>query len=143
MNYIINEKTLFLEEQKNELIIEELDNKYVDNVTNIKKVLENSCIYYGSTLKGRIKGSKNYIKSYYKIPIIISEKYHLIFFYLKDNDNKVYWFNFKLIKDYQQINKMIKIEFINGYHKLINTSYTVFNNQILKCSRLLVIYTSR
>ena len=143
MNYIINQSTLFLEFKNNELVIEELDRSYTDSINNIKKILEKSCIYYGSTLKGRIAGSKNYIKGRYKMPIIISEKYKLIFFYIKDNDNNIFWFNFALIKDYQHINKDVKIEFANGKFKMINISYTIFNNQMLKSSRLLVIYTSR
>ena len=46
----------------------------------LKTILNESCIKYGSSLNGRIKGSKYALNSKYKLPIIISEKEKLVFF---------------------------------------------------------------
>ena len=48
---------------------------------NIKSILNESCISYGSSLNGRIKGSKWALKSKYKLPIVVSEKEKLVFFF--------------------------------------------------------------
>ncbi len=142
MNYIINKNTNFLFFDGNNTLINEVNNQLCFKTNVINDILNNSCIYYGSTLKGRIISCKKLINSYYKIPVIISEKNNLLFFYINDN-NLIYWFNFLNIKDYYKKDKKLIVEFINDFKLVLNVSYSVFHNQILKCSRLLIVYSSR
>lgn len=142
--YIITKDTLYIYYDGFNTIIKELDKvlKFYGNVE--KEILNKSCIYYGSSLNGRIKGSKSLINSKYKLPIIISEKNNIIFFPIKGlNKNELYWFNFNLIKDYKKENNLIKILFSNEEIKNLNLSFTIFNNQIYKCSRLWLNYLTR
>ena len=107
----------------------------------IKKILNESCINYGSSLNGRIKGSKYALKSKYKLPIIISEKEKLVFFPVKEMGREI-WVNFDMIKEVKRKNNGVVVCFKNGLSQEINVSYTVFNNQVLKASRLWIIFLS-
>lgn len=80
----INNNTLFMEFNGENTIVHEEDNqlKFVGNLLN--SILNFSCIYYGSSLKGRIMGSKNILGGCYKLPIMISEKNNIIFFPIKE-----------------------------------------------------------
>ena len=105
----------------------------------LKTILNESCIKYGSSLNGRIKGSKYALNSKYKLPIIISEKEKLVFFPVKEMGREI-WFNFDMIKEVKRKNSGVDVIFKNGFNKEINVSYTVFNNQVLKASRLWIIF---
>lgn len=76
----INNNTLFMEFNGENTIVHEEDNqlKFVGNLLN--SILNFSCIYYGSSLKGRIMGSKNILGGCYKLPIMISEKNNINLF---------------------------------------------------------------
>ena len=108
---------------------------------NIKSILNESCISYGSSLNGRIKGSKWALKSKYKLPIVVSEKEKLVFFPVKEMGKEI-WVNFEMINDVKRYKDSVKVEFKNGLKVDINVSYTVFNNQVLKASRLWIIFLS-
>lgn len=142
--YIIKKDTLFIHSDGFNTNIKEL-NKNIEFYGNIdKKILNDSCIYYGSSLQGRIKGSKSLLNGKYKLPIIISEKNKIIFFPIKDSfKNEVYWFNFDLIKDYKRENNLVRIIFSNDESLKLSASFTIFNNQIYKCSRLWLNYLTR
>lgn len=122
-------------------VVKELDIDYVFTGNVIKNILDTSCMYYGSSLNGRLKGSQSIFKSTYKLPIIISEKNNIIFFPLKDGNT--YWINFNNIKSFRKKDKGIIVTFKNGYIKYFKISFTVFNNNMLKCSRLWLVYLSR
>ena len=142
MNYIIKNDTLYLKVNNESIYVMEINNEMILN-ENIIKVLNNSCIYYGSSLKGRILGAKSLIKSKYKLPLIISEKNNLFFINIKDKNGYEYWLNFQYIKDYIYVDNLLKIFFEYDKSLLINCSWTIFNNQMLKCSRLYVVYSMR
>ena len=142
MKYIINNNTVYLKVKNEDVYVKEINNE-ITLRENILKLLNNSCIYYGSSLKGRILGAKSLIKSKYKLPLIISEKNNLYFINIKDKNGYEYWFNFQYIKDYKYVDNLLKIFFIFDNFISINCSWTVFNNQMLKCSRLYVVYSMR
>lgn len=142
MNYIIKNDTLYLRVNNESIYVKEINNEMILN-ENIIKVLNNSCIYYGSSLKGRILGAKSLIKSKYKLPLIISEKNNLFFINIKDKNGYEYWLNFQYIKDYIYVDNLLKIFFVSDNSLFINCSWTIFNNQMLKCSRLYVVYSMR
>ena len=115
------------------------DGKIIINGNFIRSLLNKSCIFYGSSLNGRLKGSKDLLKCRYKLPIIISESNRLIFFPV----NKYFWINFNMIESFEKKENHTIITFKNGYKRSIFVSYRVVNNQMLKCSRLWLEYLER
>lgn len=140
--YIINNDTLFLKYDGIDSIISKSNEVLTFHGNVIKKVLEDSCIYYGSSFKGRVKGSQSLLESRYKLPVVISEKNNIIFFPINGKE-KNYWFNFNAIKNYKRKNNSVLIEFNIGEFLEVDVSYAIFNNQMLKCSRLWMVYLSR
>lgn len=143
--FIINQNTLYLEYQEEMLVIHELST--IINIENksMKSIIDQSCIYYGSSFAGRLKSSKDYLKENYKLPIIINESHLLIAFPLNSlRTQKSIWLIYNNIDKYYQISKSkVLVEFIGGKVETFPVSYYIFHNQVLKCSRLIVIYQSR
>ena len=63
MNYEINNETLAIipiDENKTKIL--EVNNEYIIEKSPYK-IMENSCSYFGSSLQGRLAGSKNMLGS--------------------------------------------------------------------------------
>ena len=56
---------------------------------------------------------------------------------------EVIWINFNMINNLEKVDNLIVINFKNGLKLDLNISYTIINNQLLKCSRLWWVYLSR
>lgn len=142
--YIINNQTLFLYFNGENTIVLEDNQELLFRGNVLKRILNDSCIYYGSSYLGRLKGSKSLLTGKYKLPIIISEKNNIIFFPIKENKyQNIIWFNFNMIQNYNKISNYIEVDFKNKITKEFMASYTIFNNQMFKCSRLWLIYLTR
>ncbi len=142
--YIINSKTLYLYFDGNTTLIKEENSELEFKGNIVLNILDNSCNFYGSSLKGRIEGAKTLLDHRYKLPVIISEKKEIVFFPMPGiKKNEIMWFNFSLIKDYKKKDDYIEVYFKNEIKERFLGSFTVFNNQILKCSRLWLVYLSR
>lgn len=135
----INGKTLIIYYDNFNTVMINTDGKIIINGNFIRSLLNKSCIFYGSSLNGRLKGSKDLLKCRYKLPIIISESNRLIFFPV----NKYFWINFNMIESFEKKENHTIITFKNGYKRSIFVSYRVVNNQMLKCSRLWLEYLER
>lgn len=135
----INGKTLIIYYDNFNTIMINTDGKIIINGNFIRSILNKSCIFYGSSLNGRLKGSKDLLKCRYKLPIIISESNRLIFFPV----NNYFWINFNMIESFEKKENHTIITFKNGYKRSIFVSYRVVNNQMLKCSRLWLEYLER
>ena len=135
----ISGKTLIIYYDNFNTIMINTDGKIIINGNFIRSILNKSCIFYGSSLNGRLKGSKDLLKCRYKLPIIISESNRLIFFPV----NKYFWINFNMIESFEKKENHTIIIFKNGYKRSIFVSYRVVNNQMLKCSRLWLEYLER
>lgn len=135
----INGKTLIIYYDNFNTVMINTDGKIIINGNFIRSILNKSCIFYGSSLNGRLKGSKDLLKCRYKLPIIISESNRLIFFPV----NKYFWINFNMIESFEKKENHTIITFKNGYKRSIFVSYRVVNNQMLKCSRLWLEYLER
>lgn len=135
----ISGKTLIIYYNNFNTVMINTDGKIIINGNFIRSILNKSCIFYGSSLNGRLKGSKDLLKCRYKLPIIISESNRLIFFPV----NKYFWINFNMIESFEKKENHTIITFKNGYKKSIFVSYRVVNNQMLKCSRLWLEYLER
>ena len=132
-------KTLIIYYNNFNTVMINTDGKIIINGNFIRSILNKSCIFYGSSLNGRLKGSKDLLKCRYKLPIIISESNRLIFFPV----NKYFWINFNMIESFEKKENHTIITFKNGYKRSIFVSDRVVNNQMLKCSRLWLEYLER
>ena len=132
---IISEESITRLVFKNkELITNELS-------TNVIKKL---CLFYGSSLMGRINGTKEMIGISYKCPIIISETKEIIAFPTISYKNKdCNWFFLKHIEKYYYKNNNVEIIFKNGKKIVIKTSFGVIDKQILRSSRLQGVLNAR
>ena len=110
----------------------------------INKVIEYSCSYYGSSFKGRLEGSKCALGSKYKLPIIIEETREIIFFPTSSYESQnCSWISLKNISDYKNEENKVKVIFNNGLSLKLNMSYSSFENQVLRATKLLLILKSR
>lgn len=146
MNYSVNDDTLaIIPNGKNKSNILE-SQKYFENNNPTKKVIEDSCEYFGVSYNSRVRGSMNIINSRYKTPIIIKDSSRMIFFPVSSpiRTNSL-WVSFNNIKDYypKRNKKKTIIIFKNGYKLEINVSFYSFNQQYLKASKLNSILSIR
>ena len=125
LNYEINDETLAIIPEKKGTRILEINNEY-KVIDNPYTIMENSCKYFGSSLEGRINGSKDILGSIYKVPIVVEETQSLIFF-----------------KNIEKYGKHSLIRFINGRSIIINCPYFTMKNQIFRCNMLDSISSNR
>lgn len=107
-------------------------------------IMENSCTYFGSTLEGRLKGSKNILGSVYKAPIMVEESRDIIFFptmspSLPENS----WISLNNIINYKQGKKNTVIYFKNNKKLEIDVPFLSIENQVLRSTRLESVYRKR
>jgi len=135
--YEINEETLAIvpiDEGYSQIY--EMSNTF-QVACNATKIIEESCLYFGSTLEGRRKGTESMIGIRYKAPIIIEEEKEIIFFPTKSSRYHLpIWIGLKNIKSYYRDNNEIVLEFKNDQKIFLNISYGSLDNQILRASRL-------
>lgn len=139
--YIINENTLALLTIDNKVkIVEKYIDFYIEGSLN--NIINDSCIYYGSTFLGRMHSAKSLLGISTKLPIIISEKKELIFFPTNSYKNtNCVWINYIEVDKYYSINsKELIITFLNKKKLVISVSNNIFTKQLFKASRLDTIF---
>lgn len=141
--YEINQKTMALISNENGTQVFEEDN-YFTISKKANKIMEESCEYFGSSLSGRQKGTENLIGVSYKAPVIVEESQEIIFFPTTSprNDSCSWISHDKVEKYYEEDQKLILI-FKNGQKAVLDLSYGVFDNQILRSTRLESVLRSR
>lgn len=134
--YEINDKTIALYSLTNKTRVYEEDRSFVVDAL-ASEIMEDSCTYFGSSLEGRKKGTHNLIGVSYKAPIIVEESNDMIFFPTTSPKVKsCSWLRFNKIKRYYYKNNHLVVEFKNGDKILLNISYDMINNQVLRATRL-------
>lgn len=139
INYIITGHTMAIipsDSKKTEVL--EVRKHFIFDC-NPNKIVIQSCLFYGSSYEGRLKGTESLTGYNYKAPIIINSKGPLVFFPTSSPRLKnVMWFNLNSIKKYfpsEDKNKTI-LQFINNKILEIDVSYNIINNQILRATNL-------
>lgn len=136
-NYEINEDTLAIVNDNNGMAkVYENDKEFYVNCS-VKKIMEQSCEYFGSSFEGRKKATEKLIGVSYKPPIIVEESNEIIFFptsSLRDVNNC--WISLGHIKDYKQKNNTLQVNFKNGKSIKVFVSYVNIDRQILRATRL-------
>lgn len=137
MEYIINESTMAIIScgLKDTQIIEE--NREFHLACSWKKILNDSCLHYGSSFQGRLDGSKYLLDKGYKIPIVISEAKNIIFLPLmSQDDNNCVWISFKNVVKYSGNQEETIVYFNNDNGIRVPISNYIFDSQFLKASKL-------
>ena len=135
--YEINNKTLALISLNNNKtkVIEE-NEIYIIN-QSVKKIINHSCKYFGSSYLGRFEGTKEIIGITYKSPILIEETNYIIFFPTCSIRNKnCNWISLNKIKDYKKYNHNSKVIFKNNIEIILDMSIGSLENQILRSTLL-------
>lgn len=133
-NYIINNKTIAVLKKNNKTILYDVDNIRIIN-KNIKKVLDENCSFYGSSMVGRKKSAKTLLNVHYKVPIIIKEDVIL----LQVNnirDKECLFLVLSKIVDYKFESQKLKILCINNQIFWLNISKNSFEKMLINSIKL-------
>lgn len=135
-NYIINNNTIAILKENKKTIIYNVDNIKVIN-KNIKKVLEDNCNFYGSSLNGRKKSAKIILNIKYKVPISISNDNNYILLQIDSLRNKKCLFiMLNKIIDYKIIDNILTIICLNNNNFKINISKYSFEKMFINGIKL-------
>lgn len=137
MEYEINEDTLYILPTGNEscMIVEKSDEYNISS--SAYDVMDHSCTYFGSSINGRLLGSKSVLGSIYKVPIVVEESMNIIFFPTKSVTSlKNIWISVNNIVSYEKVGKKTKILFSNNKEFIADIPYYSFRNQVVRCTML-------
>ncbi len=142
--YEINKNTCaIIATENNKAKVIETENTIVLE-TKTLDIMKRSCEYYGSTLEGRVKGSKSQLGMRYKLPVIVEESKEIIFFPTTSLSQKdCSWINLKAIKSYEKKEFGVSVTFEGNYEQIIPISYDSFENQVFRATKLLLILQHR
>lgn len=135
--YEVNDETLaILPLNDDKVKVYELEDSF-ELQTTTTQIMEDSCRYFGSSLDGRRKGTESLIGVSYKAPVIVEESKELIFFPMSSTRKKdTPWIGLKHLKNYYKSSEGIVLEFENDIKIVLNVSYGIMDNQILRATRL-------
>lgn len=135
--YEINKSTLALIPIDNNQtqVIEKLSTFIINR--SARKIINENCRMYGSSYQGRYDGSTELLGTKYKNPIIISEINGIIFFpTLSARDARCCWICSNSIENYEKRGLKTLIKFKKASDVLIDCSYYIIDNQVLKSALL-------
>ncbi len=135
--YLINDETCALvpvNEYKTRIY--ELTRKF-EVSQNIKTIVNDSCLKFGSSYSGRAAATKYAIGYTHKVPICVNESTLNIFFPTKSPRlEDCAWISYKNIYIYGRNSKNSFITFRNNETIQVDVSYAVIQNQLFRSSRL-------
>ena len=109
-----------------------LDSEFIIDIDS-KKIIDNSCKYFGSCLNDRVNVTKRLINIKSKSPIIVEESRDIIFFPLKSIRDKCnIWISFNNLEKYVKSDDKTVFIFKNGKEVIINFSYYIIDNQVTR-----------
>ena len=133
MMYEIDLSTVMLiglDECKTKIIT--LDNEFIIDIDS-KRIVDNSCKYFGSSLTDRVNMTKRLINIKSKSPIIIEESRDIIFFPLKSIRDKCnIWISFNNLERYVKSDDKTIFYFKNKKEVIIDFSYYIIDNQVTR-----------
>lgn len=109
-----------------------LDNDFVIKESS-KKIIDNSCRYFGSSLTDRINATNRLVNMASKTPILIEETRNIIFFPLKSTREKNnIWISFNHLDKYIKDGHNTIFKFKNGKEIILRFSYYIVDNQVTR-----------
>ena len=119
-----------LDDDKTKVIT--LDNEFIIDIDS-KKIIDNSCKYFGSSLTDRVNMTKRLINIKSKSPIVIEESRNIIFFPLKSIREKCnIWISFNNLEKYVKSDYKTIFYFKNNREVIIDFSYYIIDNQVTR-----------
>ena len=105
-SYEINKETLIIfPQEKDKSFIKEEDDELIINLSPVK-IINESCLYFGSSYSGRLESTKKLFGYSKKAPIIIEESKNIIFFPLESPRlSTCIWISLGNIKEYYKFMK--------------------------------------
>ena len=138
MEYEINKGTLAIMPNENEssLVYEDEDRFLIEQ--SPFQIMEESCMYFGSTYEGRKESARSILGAEYKVPVIVEDTDNLIVFpTTSPKSDDCIWISLKRIKNFERIdNSNTKVIFDNNKEIIVPVSYRTLENQISRASRL-------
>ena len=108
------------------------DNEYVVNCSSTD-IVDNSCKFFGSSLRDRNNMTKRLVNISVKSPIIVEESRNILFFPLKSvREKNNIWISFNNIDKYIKEDNKTIIYFKCGKSIILDFSYYVLDNQITR-----------
>lgn len=108
------------------------DNEFIIK-ESCKKIIDNSCKYFGSSLVDRVKATNRLVKMASKTPIVVEESRNIIFFPLKSTREKNnIWISFNNLDTYTKDNNKTIFTFKCGKQISLNFSYYIIDNQVTR-----------
>ena len=131
--YEIDLSTLMLigiDENKTKIIT--FDNEFIVDLST-KKIIDNSCKFFGSNLSDRVKMTSRLINISSKTPIIIEETRNIIFFPLKSvREKNNIWISYNNLLKYVKKDENTVFYFKNNKMVNISFSYYIIDNQVTR-----------
>jgi competence protein ComK len=138
MKYEISKGTLAIVPNDDEKsVVYEDGERYLINQTPFN-IMEESCLYFGSSYEGRKNGAKNILGAEYKVPIVVEDSENLIIFPTTSPQSKdCVWVSLKRVKNIKKIDSNnTKIIFDNDIEIIVDCSFRSLENQLSRASRL-------
>ena len=145
MKYEISKGTLaIVPNEKTTSLVYEDKERYLVNQTPFE-IMEDSCLYFGSTYNGRKEGARSILVAEYKVPIIVDEADNLIVFPTTSPlSSDCIWISLNHLKNYEKLDSYnTKIVFDNDKEIIVPSSYRSIENQVSRASRLDFIMRNR
>lgn len=109
-----------------------LDNEFIIDIDS-KKIVDNSCKYFGSSLSDRVNMTKRLVNISSKSPVVIEESRNIIFFPLKSVRDKCnIWISFNNLEKYVKNGDKTTFIFKNDKRVVIDFSYYIIDNQVTR-----------
>ena len=138
MEYEINKGTLAIMPNENEssLVYEDEDRFLIEQ--SPFQIMEESCMYFGSTYEGRKESARSILGAEYKVPVIVEDTDNLIVFpTTSPKSDDCIWISLKRVKNFERIdNSNTKVIFDNNKEIIVPVSYRTLENQISRATRL-------
>lgn len=143
-NYIINDETLAIVmiDKKTCMVIEDRRELFIN--LSCRDVINNSCLYYGSSYEGRVEASRSLLGKEYKLPIIVSEFYDILLFPISSRKTDVCtWICLKKLEDYVVEGDRVEFVFKCSRRYNVFVGKKSFESQLLKAYDLNRIIKNR
>lgn len=109
-----------------------MDNEFIMEIDS-KKIIDNSCKFFGSSLNDRVNMTKRLINIRSKSPIIIEESRDIIFFPLKSIRDKCnIWISFNNLEKFIKSGEKTIFYFKGNKQVEIDFSYYIIDNQVTR-----------
>jgi len=101
-------------------------------------IIEESCLFFGSSYEGRKEGTKALLNVDMKVPIIIEDSRNIIFFPTSSciRESSI-WISYQNLIKYNKFNDCLTdLYFKNHVHVRVGCKYNLIDNQIIRCIKL-------